>query len=941
MGPLEATVDGRPLVVDTRKALAILVLLAVEARRFARDELAAMLWPESGDEASRGALRRTLSVLHAAVGEQWLHVDRAAVRLEGAGVWLDLEVLGAAAGRGDPAELAAAADLARGPFLAGFSLRDSPEFDDWRATRAVVAERTVAALLDRLVTVAEAIGDRPAALAAATRRVDLDPLDEAAQRRLIAQLARSGDRAGAIRQYRSCVATLERELGVAPLAETTELYEAVRDARVAVLPGASVLAAPSTGLDAGPRVSRLPLVGRDAELSLILAAHRDAARDGRIVLLTGEAGIGKSRLADAAADEVVSAGGTALVARAFTAEQGIAYGSVAELLRAGLARPDALRRLRSCPDAVLAELRRLVALPAEIGARAARRSGTGEAGDPAAPGRLLDAIVTALTALAAGPVAGLIVVEDLQWADVASREAMLYLARRMDNRRLVLLLTWRPEDLDDAGIELAAALEGLRNVTDIALGRLDRAAVGRLVDVAAAQGAARADVDGMLDASEGLPLYVVEALAAGPVSEGAARSVRTLLRARLASVSETAAQVLAAAAVIGRSFDLPLVRGTSGRSEEETIDALEELVRRGIVRGLPEATVIRFDFAHARLREAAYESIGLARRRLLHRRAADVLRGDTGGRTDPGRFVQLAIHERAAGRDAEAADAYREAGLRARAVYAYREADLHLASALALGHPDAAGIQLSLGEVRTFRGDYAGAILALEAAAASTPTDGLPILELLLGRVHARRGDLTAAASHLEAAIEALEADAGLDVEGRSDLARAQVELAAVALRAGDLDRAERVASGALTLAAASDDVAGIGAANRILGLAARERGDLAKARDALSRSVDLADGAGDASAAIAGRNALALVEAAAGDRDAAITLLEEALVACGRTGERHLEAAIENNLADQLHAAGRRDEAMIHLKRAVTLFAEVGGPDGMLEPEIWKLVSW
>jgi DNA-binding SARP family transcriptional activator len=82
MGPLEVRVDGRPLIVDTRKALAILALLAVEDRSFGRDELAALLWPESDDTSARGALRRTLSVLRAALDDRWLEVDRTRVSLD-------------------------------------------------------------------------------------------------------------------------------------------------------------------------------------------------------------------------------------------------------------------------------------------------------------------------------------------------------------------------------------------------------------------------------------------------------------------------------------------------------------------------------------------------------------------------------------------------------------------------------------------------------------------------------------------------------------------------------------------------------------------------------------------------------------------------------------------------------------------------------------------
>src|SRR4051794_277811 len=172
LGPLEVSVDGVPLIVDTRKALAILALLAVEDRAFARDELAAMLWPESDDESARGALRRTLSVLRSAVGERGIRVDRSSVALDGSASWVDVRVVEAATSSRERSTLLAAAALARGPLLAGFSLRDSVEFDEWRATRATAVERTVSTLLDRLADVLEGAGDHAAAAAAAARRLD-------------------------------------------------------------------------------------------------------------------------------------------------------------------------------------------------------------------------------------------------------------------------------------------------------------------------------------------------------------------------------------------------------------------------------------------------------------------------------------------------------------------------------------------------------------------------------------------------------------------------------------------------------------------------------------------------------------------------------------------------------------------------------------------------
>ncbi|HEY3335877.1 MAG TPA: AAA family ATPase [Candidatus Limnocylindrales bacterium] len=940
LGPLEVLVDGSPLRVDTRKALAMMALLAVEGRPYAREELAAIFWPESDDESARGAFRRTLSVLRSALGERWLRVDRATVALAiDDDVTLDLARLDAAAARGDGAGLAEAAALARGPFLAGFSLRDSPDFDDWRATRAVSVERRVVDVLERLTLAAEASGDVATAAEAASRLVELDPLDEPARRRLMAILARSGDRAGAIRLYRATVATLERELGVTPLAATTDLYEAIRDERLGppAMQERQSEAAAAAGAPADPPVlpaAQLPMIGRRRELAALTEAFGASTPNGRVAAVTGEAGIGKSRLVDALLAAGAADGAVVLAAHTFPAEGSIAYAPIVELLRVGFAHPGAGAALAGLAPATLAEVERLVPLPDGV---AAGIRALVPADSPASRARLLEAIATVLVALVLGPLPGIIAVEDLQWADDASREALLYLGRRLAGRSALLVFTWRPEDVDAAGAAFADAVEALPGVAVIELERLDDVVVGALVDAAVAAGLPAWDAASLAEESEGLPLYVVEALLAGPGLEGTAppRGVRALLRERLASVSETASQVLAAAAVIGRSFDFGTVRVASGRAEDETVAALEELVRRGIVREVASGGDLAFDFGHARLRDAAYDGTGLARRRLLHRRVADVLRADVAGRDDPGRLAKIAGHERAGGRDLAAADAYREAGLGSRRMFANREALGHLETALALGHPDVAGLQTTIAEARMALGDYAGAIVALEAAAAVALEEELPGIELRLGRVHARRGDVGSAASHLDAAL------AGADDTLRP---AALVERGAVALRAGDLDGAAVLAAQALAAArGAPDDGPTTGAANRLLGLVALRRGDLDDARVALERALaaSSAEHGADPGAVIAARNGLALVEAAAGDRQASIALLEDALVECRRTGETHLEAAVENNLADQLHAAGRTEEAIEHLKRAVTLFADVGGRPGELEPEIWKLVSW
>lgn len=939
LGPLEVAVAGRPIVVDTRKALAIVALVAGEGRPFARDELAAMFWPEADDEAARGALRRTLSALRTAVGGSGLLIGRAQVALDPGAAWVDLTELERLAASDRPSDLEAAAALARGPFLAGFALRDSPAFDDWQAARAVRVERTVGNILERLAAARLGGGDTGGAVEAARRRVALDPLDELGQRRLIELLARAGDRAGAIRQYRELVALFDRELGVAPLRETTELYEAIREGRLAA--GPKPMATPAGPAPIAPADSTdvatsgmVPLVGRERELATIESVWRASAPDGRIVLLEGEAGIGKTRLAETVATRIRADGGIVLAARGYPGEGAIAYGPLAELLRAGLATLDGASRLEALDETARLEIGRLVDLPASL-----RVAGVAAPDGASARVRLLDAIASALSALAAGPVPGLIWVDDLHLADDPTREALAYLARRLDGRPVLLLLAWRREDLTPNGLATANDVVRLSTATSLSLRRLDRDEVAAIVR--AMRPGDDAD-DTLIDAfaadSEGLPLHVVAALASGePPGSAMPRGVQVLLHERIASVGETAAQVLSAAAVIGRSFDLATVRQASGRSEEETVDAIEELMRRSIVREVPVAVgpSVRYDFAHGRMRDVAYEATSLARRRLLHRRTAGALRHDQSaiGRDDLSLYALIAGHEREAGRPSEAAEAFLEAAARAAAVFANREAIDHLASAIALGHPDSAGAHAKIGELRSRLGEYPAAISALETAAALAEPSDLPAIEIALGRVHRRRGDLVASASHLGSALASPDLTDALR-------ARALVERSVVALRAGDLDVAGAVASEARDVTGRVGDPHLAGVAERLVGLVAQARGDLAGARDALERSVALAADDPDPTASIAALTALALA-LAGGSVEEAVVKATDAIQACRRIGDRHLEAAVENHIADMLHAAGRPDDSMAHLKRAVALFAEVGEGAPERDPGIWALAAW
>ena len=227
-------------------------------------------------------------------------------------------------------------------------------------------------MLERLATARWDDGDRAGSLDAARRRVELDPLDEAGQRRLIELMARSGDRAGAIGRYRTMVALFDRELGVPPLRETTELYEAVREGTLSTGTADPGGGRSEVTLQPVAVPVSLPLVGRATELDRLVRAWRSAETDGRLALVEGEAGIGKTRLGEALASVVRVGGGRVMASRGYPGEGAVAYAPIAGLLRAGVGLPGGPERLASLDEPVRLELGRLLDLPPAIAGRCAR-----------------------------------------------------------------------------------------------------------------------------------------------------------------------------------------------------------------------------------------------------------------------------------------------------------------------------------------------------------------------------------------------------------------------------------------------------------------------------------------------------------------------------------------------------------------------------------------
>ncbi len=978
---------GSAISVDTRKAIALLVYLAVEPQQHGRDAIAALLWPDYDQSRARAALRRTLSVLHKALDEQCLAIERERIALSGpTSPWVDAlefrRLLASRRAHGHAEKevcvaclepLKQATALYRDDFLAGFSLRDETNFEEWQLAQRLSLRSELEVALAALTRCYILVGELRDAVDACRRWLSLDPLNEQAHRFLMRLYDWTGQRGAALRQYRECVQTLERELGAPPLEVTTRLYEAIRTNRAPGPPSPASAEAPDQQAPApepplrsqqatshhapqAPTQSQsAPLIGRTAELESAMSTYQMSAQAGRLLVIEGEAGIGKTRLADELVARVRGNGSVVGVARCYEGEGAIAYAAIVELLRSVVGR-DPAARLKALPDIWLAEALRLAP---ELGVERPNVATPGPLDTPGAQTRFYEGVrETLIAACATGTPPGVLVVDDAQWIDEASLDTLAYLTRRIERQSICIVLTWRS---DSVGAQhrlrrLLAETQRIGRATTITLHRLDQAGVGEwlqrgLEGIEATRALALAVR--LYQETEGLPFFIseyVNALSSGGYAADSAAwaapvAVHDLLRSRLRALSETGWQSLTTAAVLGRSFDFDTVRDVSGRSEEETAAALDELRAQGLIAEAPgtQPGAISYDFTHDKLRSLVYDETSLARRRLLHRRAAESL-VSAGKRTGQGaeRAAQIAQHYAAAGNDSAAANQHTIAGDRARELYAHADAIRHFRRALELGYPDAAELHEAIADAYTLLGDYPQALQSY-ASAMQTATEGAEArIQHKLGVAHARRSEWQDAAGHFQQAIETLtSASGGTAQRSAGEQARVHADWSLTERHLGRLDQAHEHAETALRLAAEASDLHALAQAHNILGALASSEGESDVGLHHLEESLSIAERLDDASLRAAALNNLALALGQGGETARALPLAEAALALCVTQGDRHHEAALHNTVADMLHSLGHIEEAMAHLKQAVTIYAEIGVESGAVQPGIWSMVDW
>lgn len=390
------------MIVDTRKAIALLAYLSHRETPASRDHLADLLWPNSDPNHARGALRRTISTLRSGLGGRWVEADRTQVRLDREGLWVDTAVLEEGG--------AEALELIGGRFLEGFWLRDAPDFEGWQVSMAEHYDRTARRLLKAAVAAAVAVGDTVTAVEHGERLVALDPIDETSHRALMRAYASAGDRAAAARQFRKCATVLETELGVAPLPETVDLFE-----RILTGEGAPTAPEPPIIVRSVDKPAERPFLGRDLEVESV----RKHSQYPGALAITGPPGSGRSRLiAEALPD--------ALTVLTHPAETHLPHALTRSLLEAAVSAGS------------LADLDDAAALAGWLNPDIANILGSPDVADDDRGATRLQAAVT--SAIAQLVRSRPLMIDDFDTADDASIELVLFLAGKAEALGIRLVL---------------------------------------------------------------------------------------------------------------------------------------------------------------------------------------------------------------------------------------------------------------------------------------------------------------------------------------------------------------------------------------------------------------------------------------------------------------------------------------------------------------------
>ncbi len=744
LGPPQVYYDGQLLVFPSHKALALLLYLAVEEGRHSRKTLSELFWPESDAAHARSALRTTVLELRDVLVEDTspvgrtganriphLHIDRDTLSLDlTSGVSMDLHTLQAAwvlardrarmkatlpeeTRRIHLAQLQEATRLSRGEFLDGFSLHNAPGFDDWSRFQREYWHLRMHLVFDRLSSAYEDAGEFEQAIAVIIRWLALTLLNEEASQRLMSLHFATGNRVAALQAYEALRALLASEIHVEPTPVTMALAERIR----ATAPAHHTQQ--RTVRNASPLLTLLapPLVGRVREYGFLLEHYYLACQgQTQVVLLEGEAGIGKTRLASEFLDWAGAQGADVLRGQAFESNRGLSYQPFIDALRPRIEQENAPDDLLH--DVWLAELARLLPELHERYPDLIRVVTDASV----ARNHLFEAVTRLLSALATRTTL-LFFLDDLHWADTATLDLLHYLARHFTTHATPIMLLLSSRTDASALAEWRTSLGRSVPLTRLQPGPLSAHDTVNLLQILARRNpeeeAHTSNASSLVTQepadffervgqqlfveTRGQPFYLIETLklllaqglftpsssrddlstadvAAAMVRElGRARlfppSIRELISLQLDRLSPASFAFLVAGAVLEQDATFERLCVVANLSEQEGLVALDEGLRSLLVQepkrssGSPGNDV--YIFTHPMIGEVIAVEAGETRSRIFHRRALHLLQETAVP------AAKLAYHALAAGMLDPAFRLSVAAGDEARAVFALHVAIEH------------------------------------------------------------------------------------------------------------------------------------------------------------------------------------------------------------------------------------------------------------------------
>ncbi len=685
LGRFHVSIADNAIRFPTRKAESLFAHLLLNLHKpIARDKIVTMFWPDTIESRARRNLSTTLWRIRRAIGngtssDLRIQVGKDCVELQCDQLEVDviefktlLESAADLSGKERLEVLKRAESIYIGDFLEGFT-------DEWCEEERRYERRLYVDLLKKLVSGNKGVGDYKTAIAFAQRAVALEPLDEEIHRELMLLYYLSRNRTQALAQYEILRRLLEDELGVQPSAPTTELQQYIQSRNEAPSMFSSGLLQDDPRHARIDQFTRISMVGRESHLALLTRLLEDSAGgNGGAVIVSGEAGVGKTKLVETLSTEAGLRGFVVLHGRCADLKDPPPYQLFIQALWPRLS---AFERLGFGPSSPLANLISALAPNAIPGNRNQSRGDSG----------VFDqAIVTeALLGLLADthdPRPTLLVLEDIHRADKPSSTLLVTLLGRMTRLKLFVMITTRIGE-GAAVDELISALAS-EGALELGLERLSEKETTRLVRVALrSKNVASPVVDYLWQQTHGNPFFVLEFLKllcaegalirdsvghwsfkeAGPALRIAKLPLRVqvVIRKRIEILDSLSRKVLSLAALIGVDVEFELLRQLVGLSEEELVEATDRLLREQLLEEINGG----FRFSHESIRAVALSLPSRARMRLLHLKT-----GRLKERATPGGTEDLSWHFEEAG-DLERALTYAEAsGDKARTVHANDDA---------------------------------------------------------------------------------------------------------------------------------------------------------------------------------------------------------------------------------------------------------------------------